>query len=168
MGDRLFVGVLGHQDAGKSKTWYNLFGKDKLNTGTKPRKLALYDGECVEVFLVNGSFEERGLYAGELLDDQTCKIALCSIQYCEEARRTLNYVVDADFDFYVQWLNPGHKDHGETFDHLGFVSWLVGQSATICMRDGQVDATLRTEEIRQLIYGWAKARGLTFKCSDVT
>lgn len=80
MAERLFVGVLGHRDAGKSTTWNTLFGAT-VRTGQYPRTLNLFPGECAEVFLISGSPEERGLYAGDILANQACRIVLCSMQY---------------------------------------------------------------------------------------
>lgn len=64
MSNRLFVAVLGNQHSGKSTTWNELFGK-KVSTGNRPRILKLSRSECVEVFLISGSNEERGKYAGK-------------------------------------------------------------------------------------------------------
>ena len=163
MGDRLFVGVLGNKNSGKSRTWNTLFGT-KVKTGKKARRLSLYGGECVDVFLVSGSFEERQLYAGDVLDSQACRIILCSMQYTEAVRQTLDYVSVNEFDVFVQWLNPGHRDKGESFDRLGLLSWLIGHRATVHVRDGKPSAIDRTEELRQFIHGWAKARNLIYPC----
>ena len=61
MNDRLLIGVLGGHNSGKSHTWNELFqsGGD-VRTGKHPRPLVLWQGECVEVFLVSGSPEEHG------------------------------------------------------------------------------------------------------------
>ncbi|MCZ4348147.1 hypothetical protein [Devosia neptuniae] len=163
MVDRLFVGVLGNRNSGKSTTWNTLFGAT-VRTGQNSRTLTLYGGECVDVFLISGSPEERQLYAGDILENQNSRIILCSMQYIEAVRLTLNYVVESEFDIFVQWLNPGHSDVGESFDRLGLLPWLIGHHATFAMRDGKVSPQPRTEEIRQFIHGWAKARNLTFQC----
>lgn len=163
MKQRLFVGVLGNRNSGKSTTWNTLFG-NIVRTGTRTRTLRLYDGECVDVFLVSGSFEERDKYAGEILDDQDCKIVLCSIQYTESVRTTLDYVVKRDFEMFVQWLNPGWIDAGESPDRLGLVPWLIDHDATVSKRDGKINPSERTEDIRQFIHGWANRRGLTYAC----
>lgn len=163
MGDRLFVGILGNRNSGKSTTWNTLFNST-VRTGKNSRTLTLYGGECVEVFLISGSPEERQLYAGDILETQDCRIILCSIQYTETVRKTLNYVVGNEFDIYVQWLNPGHSDAGENYDRLGLLPWLVGHEATVAIRDGKRPPQQRSEELRQFIHGWAKARNLTFPC----
>ena len=163
MTERLFVGVLGHQNSGKSTTWNTLFGAT-VRTGQYARTLTLYGGECVEVFLISGSPEERQLYAGDILKNQDCRIVLCSVQYTEAVRKILDYVVEEGFDLFVQWLNPGRSDSGENYDRLGLMPWLLGHNATVSMRDGKIPPFRRTEEIRQFIHGWAKARRLTFAC----
>lgn len=163
MADRLFVGVLGHRNSGKSTTWNTLFGAT-VRTGQYARTLALNAGECVEVFLISGSPEERQLYAGDILAKQDCRVVLCSMQYIETVRRTLDYVVSEDFDLLVHWLNPGRHDVGELYDRLGLVPWLLGHGATVAIRDGKAAPQPRTEELREYIQGWAKPRGLTFAC----
>ncbi|NHF73128.1 P-loop NTPase family protein [Paracoccus xiamenensis] len=163
MGDRLFVGILGNRNSGKSTTWNTLFNST-VRTGKNTRTLTLYGAECVEVFLVSGSPEERQLYAGNILENQDCHIILCSIQYTETVRKTLDYVVENEFDIFVQWLNPGHSDAGENYDRLGLFPWLVGHEATVAIRDGRGQPQQRSEELRQFIHGWAKARNLTFPC----
>lgn len=163
MDKRLFVGVLGNRNSGKSATWNTLFGRT-VRTGKNTRTLALYDGECVDVFLISGSPEERQLYVGDILEEQKCSIILCSIQYIEAVRNTLNYVVDNQFDIFVQWLNPGHSDAGDNYDRLGLIPWLVSHEATVAIRDGKKPPQQRTEELRQFIYEWAKAHKQTFRC----
>lgn len=160
---RLFVGVLGNRNSGKSTTWNTLFGAT-VRTGKNTRTLTLYGGECVEVFLISGSPEERQLFAGDILANNKCRIILCSIQYTETVRQTLDYVVDNQFDIFVQWLNPGYSDEGESDDRLGLLPWLIGHEASVAMRDGKREQQGRTEELRQFIYDWAKAQNLTFGC----
>ena len=98
---RLLIGLLGNRNSGKSHTWNQLFGKT-VRRGTYPRKLEILPGECVEVFLVSGSFEERGEYAANILGSQNCRIVLCSLQYTDEVRERLNYLVDQDLpEFWI-------------------------------------------------------------------
>lgn len=161
--DRLFVSVLGNRNSGKSSTWNELFGAE-VRTGKKPRLLPLGGGQCVEVFLISGSFEERQIYAGEVLDNQDCRIVLCSVQYIEEGRDTFTYAFENQFQLFAQWLNPGYEDQGECFDRHGFIPWILGQGGTVSLRDGRIPVKPRAEELRQFIDGWATARGLAFNC----
>lgn len=163
MGDRLFVAVLGNRNSGKSTTWNTLFG-GTVRTGKHPRRLPLRPGECVEVFLVSGSFEERNLYAGDVLEDQGSRIVLCSMQYTEEVAKTLNYAKEKGFDLYVQWLNPGFSDPGENWDRLGLVNRILDGPSVIAVRSGKLPPAGRVQEIREFIYGWAIYRGLVFPC----
>ncbi len=163
MSDRLFVAVMGNRNSGKSTTWNTLF-EATVRTGKHPRKLALYGGECCEVFLVSGSPEERGEYAGDILENTDCRIVLCSVQYIENVQATFSYVAEAGFDLYVQWLNPGFSDLGQFFDRLGLMPQLLAKGATFSIRDGKANPHSRTEELRSFVFGWAKARNLTFPC----
>ena len=163
MNSRLLIGLLGNPNSGKSHTWNELFGQT-VRTGKRPRPLELLPGECVEVFLVSGSFEERGKYAGDILGSQDCRIVLCSLQYTDDVRKTLNYLVDRDSHLYIQWLNPGYRDGDQMDDHLGIVNEILQETSTLTIRDGKADAHDRVREIREFIFGWAKCRDLTFSC----
>jgi len=160
MADRLFVGVLGNPDAGKSRTWNTLFGRT-VRTGDKTHKLKLRTGESVDVFLVSGSPEERRIYAGKILKNQTCRIVLCSMQYVPAVQDTLDYIFAEKFMIYLQWLNPGYSDPGETWDKLGILNQVLAHDGVIAIRDGH-HATKRVREIHDFIYGWAASRRLTY------
>jgi hypothetical protein len=163
MADRLFVGVLGHQNAGKSYTWNTLF-KETVKTGKRARMLKLRPGKCVEVFLISGSPEERNKYAGDVLKNQSARIILCSMQYVEHVADTLNYIFDEDFWVHVQWLNPGRKDPTEYPDYLGLGNRLMFSGATVAVRSGRDNASSRVGELREFIYGWASFRDLIVSC----
>lgn len=155
---RLLVGVLGYRNSGKSYTWNALFGR----TVRRGRHLLeLRPGEYVETFLVSGSFEERKEYAGKILENQRCRIVLCSMQYIEEVRDTLAYFANNDFSLYVQWLNPGRQDYQvPAFDALGLVNPILTAHSVLSIRDGAGNGESRVQEIRQFIYGWARYRNL--------
>jgi hypothetical protein len=163
VGNRLFVGVLGNRNSGKSSTWNDLFGAT-VRRGKYSRLLELRSGECVEVYLVSGSFEERNEYAGDVLDDQAAKIVLCSMQYTEEVSKTIDYVTKSGFDIFIQWLNPGYSDADQYFDRLGLVNLLLAKSASLSMRNGKLSTGHRVAEIREFIYGWARFRNLIVPC----
>lgn len=161
--DRLFIGVLGHRNSGKSTTWNSLF-KRTVKTGKKQKKLKLLDGKSTKVFVVSGSPEERNKYAGDIITNKNHRIILCSMQYTEAVQNTIDFATDPDNDFeiFIQWLNPGHNDSGQYFDHLGLMPSLVAKRATFSIRDAKCAPKDRVEEIRQFIFGWATARRLTF------
>ncbi|WP_316219395.1 hypothetical protein [Bradyrhizobium sp. SZCCHNR2026] len=164
VGDRLFVGVLGNRNSGKSSTWNDIFGAT-VRRGKYSRLLELRTGECVEVYLVSGSFEERNEYAGDVLDDQAAKIILCSMQYTEDVGKTIDYITKSSFDIFIQWLNPGYNDTDQYFDRLGLVNLLLAKSASLSMRNGKLATTDRVAEIREFIYGWAQFRNLIVPCT---
>src|SRR4051794_34353756 len=118
MARRLFVAILGHPRSGKSKTWNELFGRT-VHTGKQSKTLELGRSECVEVFLISGSNEERKKYAGQVLRNVKSRIILCSVQYVEAGWVTFDYALNNDFDVFVQWLNPGYLDSEAYFDYLG-------------------------------------------------
>lgn len=161
MNDRLFVAVIGSRNSGKSTTWNTLFNRT-VKTGLKPHTLDLGPGRSTQVFLISGSFEERHLYAGDVLDNTDCRVVLCSVQYVEEARATWEYIFSKHFQIYAPWLNPG-SDKEEHWDGLGLINILLQHDAVVSIRDGRTGADQlnhRVEEIRQFIDGWTTARGL--------
>jgi len=163
MASRLLIGVLGNRKAGKSRTWNTLFGR-RVRTGKYRRHLTLRPNECVEVFLISGSAEERGKYAGDILEDKKCRIVLCSLQYTENVYETFDYFTERGFQLYIHWLNPGYYDHGAQWDRLGIVNRIISTHSMLGIRSGQDHPATRVQEIRECIYGWAKYRGLIFKC----
>jgi hypothetical protein len=149
--DRLLMGVLGNRNSGKSHTWNTLFGRT-VRTGGEPRHLTLRPGECVEVFLVSGSPEERHLYVADILRNQDCRIVLCSMQYIAGVQETLGYFIENNFSLQIQWLNPGFSDDEVVQDSLGLVETILSnRRSTLSLRDGTVDADARVQEIREKI-----------------
>ena len=164
MADRLFVGILGHRKSGKSTTWNTLFGRT-VHTGANSRHLELRPNECVEVFLISGSNEERDQYAGDVLADQRARIILCSIQYVRHASDTIDYIDDKRFWSYIQWLNPGFNDENRQYsDYLGIGNRVLAMGSALAVRSGKEDPTSRVQEIREFIYGWALYRNLIVNC----
>lgn len=161
MADRLFVGVLGNRKAGKSTTWNTLFEKT-VRSGRNVHELKLRTGEYVEVFLISGSPEERRLYAKDILKNEDCRIVLCSMQYVPAVQWTLDYIFAEGFMIYLQWLNPGYSDEGESWDKLGILNQVLAHDGVVGIRDGQ-HVTKRVREIHDFIYGWAASRRLIYR-----
>ena len=123
-----------------------------------------YVGSGIPLGGISGSFEERGEYAGDVLGTKSCRIVLCSLQYTEDVRETLDYLIEQDFQLYIQWLNPGFSDPDQVLDQLNLVDEILSQRSTFSIRDGRITANDRVQELRQFIYGWAKYRSLLFSC----
>lgn len=161
MAERLVVAVLGNRNAGKSSTWYALFGSE-VKTGKKLRRLMLNTTEWVEVFLVSGSPEEREVFIGEILPtlaEDVPIIVLCSMQYRKDVVQTFGYFVDNGFDMHVVWLNPGYGENAYE-DELGLVPFLIERGAWIAKRDGNENIGVRCNEIREVLFGWSWRRSL--------
>lgn len=159
MKDRLLVVVLGHRNSGKSKTWTTLFERS-VKTGKESRYLYLNKAQWVDdVFLVNGSPQEREVPIEEIVPEKLPTIVLCSIQYKEEAKETFSFFLKNGYDIFVQWLNHGHADSGYT-DDLALTEWLLNKGAVMCKRSGKDDPEGRVAELRQQILGWAKFHDL--------
>ena len=160
----LAICVLGHRNSGKSTTWYDLFGS-RVKTGKEIRRLYLNEEEFVEVFLVSGSPEERHAYVGDLIGDKKPRIILCSMQYIDGVRSTIDYFLENEYEINCQWLNPGHQDHFDIqmFDHLGLNNYLLARNAVVSIQNGKINTSKRIQLIKDVIYGWAKFEGLIKK-----
>lgn len=122
------------------------------------RDLALTNDLTIPVFLVSGSPEERQQYVGDIINDANPRIVLCSLQYAEGARESIQFFVDNGFRLFVQWLNPGHDDESALPDSLGFLPFLLYNGAVVSIRDGQQDPHQRVWEIRDYLIGWVSNR----------
>lgn len=154
---KLAIIVMGHRRSGKSTTWNTLFGRT-VRTGSKVRTLQLAESMTIPVFLVSGSPEERRLYVGDIINDADPNVVLCSLQYIEEARSSIQFFIDSGFRIYVQWLNPGYSDATGVADSLGFVPLLLDQGAVFSIRDGHGAPEARAREIHEFLIGWASTR----------
>jgi hypothetical protein len=159
MKDRIVITILGNSNSGKSRTWNTLFDAT-VRTGSYPRRLYLTAAEYVEVFLVSGSPEERGLYVGDIVGEQRPRIILCSIQYTADVTDTIDYFLENDYSIYAQWLNPGYHDPERQQDTLALMPYLLNAGAIVSIRDGQNDPGPRVQELSDFLYGWARSRGL--------
>lgn len=160
MKKNLVIGVLGHRNSGKSKTWNDLFGTI-VKTGTQIRHLYLTQTEYIELFLVSGSPEERETYVGDIIGNQKPRIVLCSMQYILEVNQTIDFFTENDYSLYIQWLNPGHHDIAQYPDYLGIINKILYlESTTVSIRSGKIDTDIRIQEIIDYLYGWAKSRDL--------
>jgi hypothetical protein len=159
MSKNLVVAVVGNRNSGKSATWNALFGRT-VRTGSEIRRLFLRGNEYVEVFLVSGSPEERGLYVGDIITRDNPRIVLCSMQYREDVIDTINYFTERDYFLFMHWLNPGYADDSYVQDSLGLVPRLLAEDSLLGIRNGQIDLGERVKEIRDFLYGWAKMRNL--------
>lgn len=159
MVDRVLIAVLGNRHSGKTTTWHTLFGTN-VKSGKIERRLYLNPAQWIKVFLVSGSPEERKLPVSTLLNKKLPQVVLCSVQYRSTATATFEHFFNNGYDVFVQWLNPGYGEAEKYIDTVAFGAYLLNKGATIQMRDGRVDPTLRVKEIRQFALGWARHRDL--------
>jgi len=163
MEKKLLIGILGSTNSGRTYTWNNLFRRNVI-TGKNIRKLYLNDHEYVNVFLINGSPQERKRNVNEIIKKTSPRIVLCSLHYGKGIYETLDYFIKNDYFLYILWLNPGYKDpHDKTlFYNVGIINKLLTLNSIIGIRNGKGDVTERIREIREYIYGWAKCRNLVW------
>ncbi|GHA10990.1 hypothetical protein GCM10008090_20930 [Arenicella chitinivorans] len=158
--EKLLVAILGNRNSGKSHTWNTLFGAT-VRTGKEERRLYFNNYEYVNVFLVSGSPEERQKYVGDLIADTDPRIVLCSTQYKDDVKTTYEYFLEKSYFIFVHWLNPGYWDGDDSlFDSLGLTNWLLSKNSMVGIRSGKISASSRVNEMKEFIYGWAKARNL--------
>ncbi len=86
------------------------------------------------------------------------------MQYVEHVSDTLKYVREQGFQVFVQWLNPGYSDYGAYWDRLGLTNQILSLPSALSIRDGRPKPEPRVQELREVIYGWAKFRNLIFAC----
>ncbi|MHB1312861.1 MAG: GTPase [Gemmatimonadaceae bacterium] len=150
---RLAIIVLGHRNAGKTKTWNDLFER-VVRTGKEVRALELSKDVTVPVFLVSGSPEERRQALEKIVPEESASIVLCSLQYKSEARDSIAFFIEHGYTLWVQWLNPGYSDDDSYPDSLGFADYLLYAGATVSIRSGKGSTRTRVREIRAFLTGW--------------
>jgi hypothetical protein len=165
MPNNLLVAVVGHRNSGKSKTWYDLFGYEVI-TGKRCRSLSLSSSESVDVFLINGSPQERGRDVEDILQSERPRIVLCSLQYVEGVLATFDFFFRNDYSAFVQWLNPGHRDDARYADNLQLIPHLLAEPTCISMRDGKAPTESRVQELKEYIGGWARPRRLVHEAIE--
>lgn len=163
---KLLIAVLGHRNAGKSETWKKLFDDPNIRTAQKSlRSLqAGPNGEYTDVFLINGSPQERGKTVEEIIQvDCEPEIILCSIQFKKDALNTLKHFQQNKYFIYLHWLNPGFNDSYEYPDSESIIPEILKMGSIIGKRNGRVNADERVLEIQNYIYDWANRNGLLKK-----
>jgi hypothetical protein len=164
MKDKLVILVMGNRNSGKSYTWDALFGK-KVNTSRTLKRLYFNDWEYIEVYLVSASPKERKKYVDDLIKVTDPKIVLCSEQYVETAKETINYFSKKGYFIYMHRLNPGIDDkRKQKKDELGILDCVLNQqNSLVGIRNAKINRVDRIREISDFLYGWANLRGLILK-----
>jgi hypothetical protein len=160
--NKLAVIMLGNQNAGKSNTWYKLFNKEKVRTQRNLRPLYFNAGEYTDVFLLNGSMEERNEKIEEKLIN--CNILLCSVQYNKKGKKTIEYLHNQGYQIYVYWLNPGCDDKYRYTDYLKIIEMVLSYPNSIVNTCKAIpddnDTKKRSTEILKFVYKWATEENL--------
>lgn len=176
----LVVIVLGARNSGKSYTWNVMFDR-KVRMGTRLRPLNIsgkrvdiflvngspeerrkYIGDIVVyVFLVSGSSEERRLYVDKIIKVRKPRIVLCSVQDTPEAEQTFKYFADRGYFMLIHWLNPGYSQErkkGKIVYQL--LNNVPPHTFIFYEMDGNDNAKNRVQEMKDFIYSWAKRKDL--------
>ncbi|MBM6617280.1 hypothetical protein [Bacillus suaedaesalsae] len=162
MTKKLLIAVIGHRNSGKSETWKKLFNDKNIRTAQRSeRKLEVGpNGEFTDVFLINGSPQERGKTVEEIIQvDYLPEIVLCSIQFKKDALNTLRYFQKNNYFIYLHWLNPGYNDSYEYPDSENLIHEFLKMDSLVGKRNGKINADQRVEELKNYIYEWSKRKG---------
>ena len=167
---KIAVIALGKRDAGKSNTWYEIFGR-KIRSGIKRIPLNGSDltirvkngsfeetDDEVETYfdllLINASREESGKEFEDHLDiDNLPFIVFCSVQYVTAGIQTIDWFRDHGYFLYIQWINPGYR-HPLYDDFLGLEERY--KSAGIFTRLSGEEKTKRAAAILNFLQDWVK------------
>jgi hypothetical protein len=173
--NKLVIVALGDRNSGKSTTWYSLFNlftteenRKIVRTRKRERELYLSKTEYTSVYLINGSPQERKTPVSKILQDKTPNIVLCSIQYVEEAKETIDYFIEHEYCFFVHWLNPGFHQTNGVEDFLGLKSYILkdNRSQFFIKSGKKEDLEHRTTEIKNFLYKWADDQKLLHLLGD--
>jgi len=133
---KIAVIALGKRNAGKSNTWYEIFGKT-IRSGVKRLPLngniasiqvknASFEesGDDIKIYfkvqVINASNEESGYQLEDYLDvDDLPYIVFCSVQYVQDGVKTIDWFREHGYFLYIQWINPGYHDGQPYDDFLG-------------------------------------------------
>ncbi|MBI1289200.1 MAG: hypothetical protein GC178_16660 [Flavobacteriales bacterium] len=166
---KLAIIVLGKPNSGKSTTWYSLFGRT-IRTGWKRLDI---DGEEIEGFVKNSSFEEMGQeismdvfvrnasfeeYGDEVetyFNDGLPNVVFCSVQYIEKGVRTIEWFKNQGYFLYIQWLNPGYRLQIEYDDFLRMQERFeaYGRFQKVSGKESGVE---RVRDIRTFLASWVR------------
>lgn len=163
MQDNLLIGLLGKKGAGKSHTWKKLFGRT-VRTGKNTRRLYLTKKKYVEVFLINGAPEERGIEVDKILHETKPRIVLSSIEYKPGLKKTFNFFIQNNYFMFIHWLTPGYKESttAQLFYTQGALNHILPYKSLVGVRDANEKVEVRVQELKDYIYMWAKKRNLLF------
>lgn len=166
---KLAIIALGKPNAGKSTTWYELYGQ-RFKTGWKEfiikgkkiiafvqnssnEELAQKAKEYFKIFIRNSSFEESKVKAkGYKPFQELPDVIICSVQYSKGGLETMDWFRDNGYYLYIQWLNPGYNDKPEYEDHLNFEK-SYAKYGEFHKRSGK-EVKKRAEEVKQFLYEW--------------
>lgn len=164
--EKLLIAVIGNSNSGKSETWKRMFN-GRTKTGKHERELQLTETEYTSVFLVNGSPGERGICITDILEDRLPNIVLASFKYHDEAVDHILHLKENGYYIYCHWLNPGYSQKGRyadmEYDRVGLVNQLTSHGCMVGIRDGREHPSNRVEELKKIIYGWAKTNNLVYE-----
>jgi hypothetical protein len=164
---KLAIIILGNRNAGKSITFYELFGR-VIRTGYKKIKISKEEvllfvknssfeetDEDIneDVFVRNASFEEYGDEIEDFFDEKDLpRIVLCAVQYNSHGIDTINYFKDHGYYLHINWLNPGFYDGAEYADSLQFES-IFSNSGKFLRVSGKAKED-RVIELKKVLANW--------------
>ncbi len=156
MEKKLLIGVLGNLGAGKTTTWNEFFGRN-VHTGKNIRYIKIHE-EKVPVFIINGAPLERKTKLEYILPDEDPRIVLSSFLYHKDVKKNFEFFIKKGYELHIIWLNPGYSDPNDKvlFYNAGIINYLLGNGATVSVKNGKDTPIARAQDIKNYIYAWHK------------
>jgi len=157
---KLFVGILGKPNAGKSETIRALVGR-KVRSGKHSIKVG--EEVFIEAYIFVSSPQERGFNEEQFKSElEGYKIVICTIQYPQSARQrykidpidTLHIAKNEGYELKIFWINPGYGSEEYT-DERNIIYGILRLGGSVSLLDAnREDPNVRAEKLRRSIKRW--------------
>jgi hypothetical protein len=166
---KIAIIALGKPHAGKSTTWYEIFGRtirsgvkqldlDGRNLTVRVKNASFEESDdeietYFAVLVINASNEESGKKIEDYLDVNDLPwIVFCSVQYIKDGLMTIDWFWEHGYYLYIQWINPGYHDE-RPYDDFLELEKRYGSSGKFKRRSGK-EKKERAAAIVEFLRAW--------------